>query len=141
MLMGADVGYFGMLGDADDLRFAQEAERLGYDSVWVGEPYGNDAATVLAWFAGATSRIRLGSAILAIPGRTPAMTAQIAATLDRISGGRLVLGLGTSGPQVSEGWHGVPFARTLTRAREIGTAPSALLRHVNPIYMQVRLYV
>ena len=132
MLLGANVGYFGMLGAvSEELRFARESERLGFDSLWVGEPYGNDAATVLAWFAGATSRIRLGSAILAIPGRTAAMTAQTAATLDAISGGRLILGLGTSGPQVSEGWHGVPFARQLTRTREyIDVARMALRREV-----------
>lgn len=132
MKLGANVGYFGMLGDvADELRFAQESERLGYDSLWVGEPYGNDAATVLAWFAGATSRIALGSSILAIPGRTATMTAQTAATLDAISGGRLVLGLGTSGPQVSEGWHGVAFAKQLQRTREyIEVVRMALRREV-----------
>lgn len=119
MRLGVNVGYFGALGSPDEeLRFAVEAERLGFDSLWVGEPYGNDAATVLAWFAGATSRITLGSGILAIPGRTPAMCGQTAATLDLISGGRLVLGLGASGPQVSEGWHGVRFARQLRRTRE-----------------------
>jgi F420-dependent oxidoreductase-like protein len=129
MLLGANVGYFGMLGPvAEELRFAQESERLGYDSVWVGEPYGNDAATVLAWFAGATSRIRLGSAILAIPGRTPAMTGQTAATIDAISGGRLLLGLGTSGPQVSEGWHGVRFGRQLQRTREYVDVVRMVLR-------------
>jgi F420-dependent oxidoreductase-like protein len=117
--LGASPGYFGAFGDvAAELEFAREAERLGYDSVWVGEPYGNDAATVLAWFAGATTRIRLGAGIFAIPGRTPAMMGQTAATLDLISGGRLVVGLGTSGPQVSEGWHGVPFAKQLARTRE-----------------------
>jgi F420-dependent oxidoreductase-like protein len=119
MHLGANVGYVGMLGPLEAERdFAVEAERLGYDSVWVGEPYGNDAATVLAWLAAHTSRVRLGSSILAIPGRTPAMCAQTAATLDLLSGGRLVLGLGTSGPQVSEGWHGVPFAHQLARTRE-----------------------
>jgi F420-dependent oxidoreductase-like protein len=121
-----------MLGPvAEELGFAQESERLGFDSVWVGEPYGNDAVTVLAWFAGATSRIRLGSAILAIPGRTATMTAQTAATLDAISGGRLLLGLGTSGPQVSEGWHGVPFAHQLQRTREyVDVVRMALRREV-----------
>jgi F420-dependent oxidoreductase-like protein len=117
--LGASPGYVGAFGDlASELEFAREAERHGYDSVWVGEPYGNDAATVLAWFAGATSRVRLGAAAFAIPGRSPAMMGQTAATLDLISGGRLVIGLGTSGPQVSEGWHGVPFARQLARTRE-----------------------
>ena len=119
MRIGANIGYLGTVGAAaDELAFAREAEALGYDSIWVGEPYGHDAASVLAWFASATSRIRIGSAVLAMPGRTAAMTAQTAATLDFISGGRLVLGLGTSGPQVSEGWHGVPFRNQLQWTRE-----------------------
>ena len=119
MKLGANVGYFGAFGSPDpEMEYACEAERLGYDSLWVGEPYGNDASTVLGLVAGATERITLGSAILAIPGRTPAMCAQTAATIDFVSAGRFVLGLGTSGPQVSEGWHGVPFARQLQRTRE-----------------------
>src|SRR5262249_28891669 len=84
---------------ADHLILAKEADRLGYSSVWVAEAYGSDAPTMLAWFAGQTSRIELGSAILQIPARTPAMTAMTAATLDTISGGRFRLGLGVSGPQ------------------------------------------
>lgn len=129
MLLGANVGYFGMLGPvAEELRFAQESERLGYDSIWVGEPYGNDAVTVLAWFAGGTTRIKLGSAILAIPGRTAAMTGQTAATIDAISDGRLILGLGTSGPQVSEGWHGVRYGRALQRTREYVDVVRMVLR-------------
>jgi F420-dependent oxidoreductase-like protein len=103
---------------ADHLVLAQEADRLGYSSVWVAEAYGSDTPTMLAWFAGQTSQIELGSAILQIPARTPAMTAMTAATLDTISGGRFRLGLGVSGPQVSEGWHGVRFAKPLERTRE-----------------------
>jgi F420-dependent oxidoreductase-like protein len=103
---------------ADHLVLAKEADRLGYSSVWVSEAYGSDAPTMLAWFAGQTSRIELGSAIFQIPARTPAMTAMTAATLDTISGGRFRLGLGVSGPQVSEGWHGVRFAHPLARTRE-----------------------
>ncbi|GII22511.1 LLM class F420-dependent oxidoreductase [Planosporangium mesophilum] len=103
---------------ADHLVLTQEADRLGYSTVWVAEAYGSDAPTMLAWFAGQTSRIELGSAILQIPARTPAMTAMTAATLDTISGGRFRLGLGVSGPQVSEGWHGVRFGRPLERTRE-----------------------
>ncbi|MCW2622604.1 MAG: class F420-dependent oxidoreductase, partial [Frankiales bacterium] len=119
MKIGSNPGYWGTLGTPDDeLVFAVESEKLGYDSIWVGEPYGHDAATVLAWYAGATTRIGLGSSVFAIPGRTAAMTAQTAATLDAISGGRFHLGLGTSGPQVSEGWHGVRFDKPLTRTRE-----------------------
>jgi len=103
---------------ADHLVLAKEADRLGYSALWVAEAYGSDTPTMLAWFAGQTERIDLGSAILQIPARTPAMTAMTAATLDTISGGRFRLGLGVSGPQVSEGWHGVRFAHPLARTRE-----------------------
>src|SRR5205085_11098250 len=96
----------------------QEADRLGYSCVWASEAYGSDAATMLAWIAGQTSRIDLGSAIFQIPARSPAMTAMTATTLDTLSGGRFRLGLGVSGPQVSEGWHGVRFAKPLGRTRE-----------------------
>jgi F420-dependent oxidoreductase-like protein len=119
MKLGLHIGYWGLgLSAEEQLGLVQEAERLGYDSVWAAEAYGSDAATVLAWLGGQTSRIRLGSAIFQIPGRTAAMTAMTAATLDQISGGRFILGLGTSGPQVSEGWHGVRFGRQLRRTRE-----------------------
>jgi len=103
---------------ADHLALAQEADRLGYSAVWASEAYGSDAVTMLAWMAGQTTRIDLGSAILQIPARTPAMAAMPAATLDTLSGGRFRLGLGVSGPQVSEGWHGVRFGRPLQRTRE-----------------------
>lgn len=119
MKLGLTMGYWGIGPTASDqLRLVQEAERLGYDSVWAAEAYGSDAVTVLSWLAAQTSTIRLGSAILQMPARTPAMTAMTAATLDQLSGGRVILGLGSSGPQVSEGWHGVPFARQLRRTRE-----------------------
>jgi F420-dependent oxidoreductase-like protein len=103
---------------ADQLALAQAAEELGYDSVWVAEAYGSDAPSMLAWIAGQTRRIDLGSAIMQIPGRSPAMTAMTAATIDMLSGGRFRLGLGVSGPQVSEGWHGVRFDAPLARTRE-----------------------
>jgi F420-dependent oxidoreductase-like protein len=103
---------------ADHLAFAQEADRLGYSVVWVAEAYGSDSPSVLAWIAGQTSRIDLGAGVMQIPARTPAMTAMTAATIDALSGGRFRLGLGVSGPQVSEGWHGVPFAQPLSRTRE-----------------------
>src|SRR5204862_5469101 len=96
----------------------REAEAVGFDSVWTAEAYGSDAATVLGWLAGQTSKIKLGSAIFQMPGRSPAMTAMTAATLDVISGGRMLLGIGTSGPQVAEGWHGERFAHQLQRTRE-----------------------
>ncbi len=118
MRLGVNLGYWGAGNDADNLALAVEAERLGYSVVWAAEAYGSDAATVLAWIAAHTSTIDVGSAIFQIPGRTPALTAMTAATLDTLSGGRFRLGLGVSGPQVSEGWHGVRFDKPLGRTRE-----------------------
>jgi len=119
MKLGINLGYWGLGLTADDqLDLVREGERLGYDSVWAAEAYGSDAVSVLGWLASGTERIRLGSAILQIPARSAAMTAMTAATLDQLSGGRFMLGLGTSGPQVSEGWHGVRFAKQLQRTRE-----------------------
>lgn len=107
---------------------AQEAERLGFDSVWAAESWGTDAVTVLTWIAAKTERIKVGSAILQIPGRSPANTAMTAATLDLMSGGRFLLGLGTSGPQVVEGWHGQPWGKPLTKTREYVEIVRAVLR-------------
>ena len=130
MRLGVNIGYWGLgLSSADQLAIVQEAERLGYDSVWSAEAYGSDAATVLAWIAAQTSRIRIGSAIFQMPARSPAMTAMTAATLDQLSGGRFLLGLGSSGPQVAEGWHGQRFARQLQRTREyVAVVRKALAR-------------
>ena len=130
MKLGAYLGYW-IPGQtpADQLAFAVEAERLGYDSVWAAEAYGSDAATVLAWLAGATSKLKLGSAIFQMPARSASMTAMTAATIDIISGGRMMLGIGSSGPQVAEGWHGQRFARQLQRTREyVGVLRLALAR-------------
>src|SRR6266545_7982561 len=119
MKLGVHIGYWGLgLTREDQLEIVQEAERLGYDSVWTAEAYGSDAATVLAWIAGQTSRIRIGSAIFQMPARSPAMTAMTAATLDQLSNGRMILGIGSSGPQVAEGWHGQRFPKQLQRTRE-----------------------
>lgn len=119
MKLGVHIGYWGLgLSSQDQLDVVQEAERLGYDSVWTAEAYGSDAATVLAWLAGQTSTIRLGSGIFQMPGRSAAMTAMTAATIDQLSAGRMILGIGSSGPQVAEGWHGQRFAQQLQRTRE-----------------------
>ncbi len=118
MRLGLNLGYWGMGNDADNLALARVADGLGYSVVWVAEAYGSDAPTVLSWIAAQTSQIDVGSAVFQIPGRTPANTAMTAATLDTLSGGRFRLGLGVSGPQVSEGWHGVRFAKPLARTRE-----------------------
>jgi F420-dependent oxidoreductase-like protein len=117
--LGVHIGYWGLgLSAADQLEIVKEAERLAYDSVWSAEAYGSDAATVLGWLAGQTSTIRLGSGIFQMPARSPAMTAMTAATIDQLSGGRMILGIGSSGPQVAEGWHGQRFAHQLQRTRE-----------------------
>ncbi|PHX61222.1 MAG: LLM class F420-dependent oxidoreductase [Actinobacteria bacterium] len=118
MKLGVNLGYWGAGNDADNLELARVADRLGYSVVWAAEAYGSDAATVLAWIGAQTSKIDLGAAVFQIPGRTPANTAMTAATLDSLSGGRFRLGLGVSGPQVSEGWHGVRFDKPLQRTRE-----------------------
>ena len=119
MKLGVNLGYLAPgVAPADQLAVVQEAERLGYDSVWAAEAYGSDTATVLAWLGAQTSKIKLGSAIFQMPARSPAMTAMTAATIDVLSGGRMLLGLGTSGPQVAEGWHGQRFGRQLQRTRE-----------------------
>ncbi|HEU5110918.1 MAG TPA: LLM class F420-dependent oxidoreductase [Micromonosporaceae bacterium] len=119
MRLGLSLGYqAAWTTPADHLFLAQEAERLGYAVVWAAEAYGSDAPSTLAWIAGQTDRIDLGAGIMQIPARSPAATAMTAATIDNLSGGRFRLGLGVSGPQVSEGWHGVRFAKPLARTRE-----------------------
>ncbi|MFG2116463.1 LLM class F420-dependent oxidoreductase [Streptomyces sp. NPDC048718] len=118
MRLGINLGYWGAGMDGDNLAVAQEADRLGYDVCWAAEAYGSDAPTVLSFVAARTERIDIGSAIMQIPARQPAMTAMTAATLDSLSGGRFRLGLGVSGPQVSEGWYGVRFDKPLARTRE-----------------------
>ena len=130
MKLGLHIGYWGLgLTAEEQLSLVREAESLGYDSVWTAEAYGSDAATILGWLAQATERIRLGSAIFQMPGRSAAMTAMTAATLDQLSGGRMLLGIGSSGPQVAEGWHGQRFARQLQRTREyIAVVRKALAR-------------
>ena len=114
--LGLNLGYWLTPGDATEVVLA--AERLGYDSIWTAESCGSDALTPLAWYGARTSRIKLGTSVVQISARTPAATAMAAVTLDHLSGGRLMLGVGASGPQVVEGWYGVPFAQPLARTRE-----------------------
>ncbi len=116
--LGLSMGYWAGGPPPGMAETVLEAERLGYDSVWTAEAYGSDALIPLAWYGAATERINLGSAIVQISARTPAATAMAAMTLDHLSGGRLILGLGVSGPQVVEGWYGQPFAKPLARTRE-----------------------
>jgi F420-dependent oxidoreductase-like protein len=127
--LGLNLGYWGAGNDPANLALAKQADELGYAVVWAAEAYGSDAVTVLSWIAAQTTRIDVGAAVLQIPARTPAMTAMTAATLDTLSGGRFRLGLGVSGPQVSEGWHGVRFTSPLGRTREyVEIVRSALRR-------------
>jgi len=115
MKLGMQLGYDDPIGS---VAMAQEADRLGFDSVWTSEAWGADAVTVASWIAATTEQIGIGTAIMQMPARTPATTAMTVATLDQLSGGRVLLGLGTSGPQVVEGWHGVAWGKPLGRTRE-----------------------
>jgi F420-dependent oxidoreductase-like protein len=115
------------------IEVVREAERLGFDSTWCGESYGVDAVTRLAWLGGQTTRIKLGSSILQVPARSPALTAMTAMTLDELTGGRFILGLGPSGPQVVEGWYGVPYGKPLTRLRECIAIVRAVLAREAPL--------
>src|SRR5438477_2382473 len=101
-----------------DMEHVLEAERLGFDAVWAGEAYGTDAVSPVAWVLARTERIKAGTSIMQMPARTPALAAMTAMTLQAMSGGRFLCGIGPSGPQVIEGWHGVPFGKPLTRTRE-----------------------
>ncbi len=116
--LGLNTGYWAGGPPPGAAQAIKEAERLGFDSVWTAEAYGSDALMPLAWWGAATERIKLGTAIVQISARTPAATAMAAMTLDHLSGGRVILGLGVSGPQVVEGWYGQPFEKPLARMRE-----------------------
>ena len=135
MRLGLLTGYFG-----PDIRIDYdlilEAERLGFDSVWTSEAYGCDAIVPLAFIAAKTSRIGLGTAIMQMPARTPAMAAMTAMTIDRLSGGRFRLGIGPSGPQVVEGWHGVAYGRPITRTREYVSIVRKVLAREAPLEHQ-----
>ncbi len=127
MRLGLTAGYSGAKLSVN-MDLILQAERLGFDSVWTAEAYGSDAVTPLAWIAANTSKIRLGTAIMQTPARSPAMTAMTAMSLDSISSGRFILGLGPSGPQVVEGWHGVAYGKPLTRTREYVSIVRQILR-------------
>jgi F420-dependent oxidoreductase-like protein len=130
MRLGLQLGY-------DDpvmwVGLAEEAERAGFHSVWTSEAYGSDAVSPLAWIGGRTKEIKLGTAIMQMPARTPATTAVTVATLDLLSGGRVLLGLGTSGPQVAEGWHGEAWGKPLTRTREYVSIVRTILQREAPL--------
>jgi F420-dependent oxidoreductase-like protein len=132
MRFGLNVGYSGSRM-AIDMDLVREADRAGFHSVWSAEAYGSDAVTPLAWIAGQTTRLRVGSAIMQMAARTPATTAATATTLDQLSGGRFLLGLGVSGPQVVEGWHGQPFGKPLGRTREYVSIVRAIWARERPL--------
>jgi F420-dependent oxidoreductase-like protein len=131
--IGLFLAYWPWFSPEEQVELARQADREGLDSVWVSEAWGQDVVSVLGHLSAVTERVALGSGLLQIPARTPAMTAMTAATLDVLSGGRFRLGLGVSGPQVSEGWHGVRFARPLARTREYVEIVRAALAREGPL--------
>jgi F420-dependent oxidoreductase-like protein len=139
MRLGLTIGYSGSQLSLD-MDLIREAEKLGYDSIWSAEAWGSDAVSPLAWIGAQTSRIKLGTGIMQIPARTPASTAMTAMTMDALSGGRFVLGLGTSGPQVVEGWHGQPFEKPLTWMREYITIIRKILERKEPLEFDGQKY-
>ena len=132
MRLGLNVGYWGS-GPADNVALAQEADRLGFHSVWTAEAYGSDAVSPLVWLAARTEKINVGTAIMQMTARAPAMTAMTAATIDLMTGGRMLVGIGASGPQVVEGWHGVPYGKPVTRAREYVQIMRAIWKREQPL--------
>ncbi|WDV51338.1 LLM class F420-dependent oxidoreductase [Streptomyces coeruleorubidus] len=141
MRLGLALGYWGRGPSPDHVPLAQEAERLGYDSVWTAESWGSDAFTPLAWIAAHTSRVRLGTAVAQMAARPPTTTAMHALTLDHLSGGRVMLGLGLSGPQVVEGWYGRPFPKSpLTATREYVDVVRQVLRREAPVELAGRFH-
>lgn len=131
--LGLQLGYWGALAPTNHVQLAQEAEQLGYDSVWTAESWGNDAFTPLAWIGANTSKIRLGTAVAQLSARTPTACAMAALALDHLSGGRMILGLGVSGPQVVEGWYGQPFSKPVSRTREYVDIIRQVMRREAPV--------
>lgn len=123
-----------------DVDLIREAESLGFDSVWTGEAYGSDSVTPITWVLANTSRIKAGTAIMQMPGRTPAMAAMTAITLQALSGNRFIMGLGPSGPQVVEGWHGVPYGKPLTRTKEYISIVRQIIDRKEPVQFKGEHY-
>ena len=139
--LGLNLGYWG-IGPAgeDALEVVQAAEAAGFESVWAAESYGSDVVSVLAWLAGQTKTIKLGAAILQVPARPPAAAAMAGATIDKLSGGRFLFGFGPSGPQVSEGWYGVPYAKPWGRTREYIEVVREIIAREGPVDHQGEHY-
>src|SRR5215213_6165127 len=134
MRLGLNLGYFGAAPPSDTIPVVQFAESLGFHSAWTAEAYGSDSIVPLTWVAATTTTLNVGTAIMQMPARTPAATAMTAATLDLLSGGRFLLGLGLSGPQVVEGWHGQEWGKPLARTREYVEIVRAALRREQLVY-------
>lgn len=133
MKLGLQLGYWGALAPANHVDLAVEAEKLGFDSVWTAESWGNDCFTPLAWIGAHTSKIKLGTSVAQLSARTPTACAMAALALDHLSGGRMMLGLGVSGPQVVEGWYGQPFSKPVTRTREYVSIIRQVLARKGPV--------
>ena len=131
--LGLQLGYWGAGPPSGDGELVEEAERLGFDSLWTAEAYGSDALTPLAWWGSRTTTMRLGTALCQLSARAPTATAMAALTLDHLTGGRFVLGLGVSGPQVAEGWYGQPFPKPLARTREYVSIVRTVLARDAPV--------
>jgi F420-dependent oxidoreductase-like protein len=140
MKLGLQWGYWGQIPNPEVVSITQEAERLGYDSAWTAEAWGSDAFTPLTWIAAHTSTIKLGTSVVQIAARTPTATAMAALTLDHLSEGRLMLGLGVSGPQVVEGWYGRPATKPLARTREYVEIIKRVLAREEPLDFQGEFY-
>jgi F420-dependent oxidoreductase-like protein len=140
MKLGLSTGYWGSGPPKGATEAVKAADRLGFDSVWTAEAYGSDALTPLAWWGSQTERIKLGTGIVQLSARTPTATAMAAMTLDHLSGGRVILGLGASGPQVVEGWYGQPYPQPLARTREYVDIVRSVVRREEPVQHQGRHY-
>src|SRR4051794_38088172 len=139
MRLGLMIGYAGVKIELP-VATIQAADQLGYYAVWTAEAYGSDCVTPLAWIGAQTKNIHLGTAIMQMPARTPAMTAMTAITLDQLSGGRMLLGLGLSGPQVVEGWHGQVYGKPLGKTREYVQIVRTILAREQPLVHQGEHY-
>jgi F420-dependent oxidoreductase-like protein len=139
MKLGFLLGYSGKQIQIP-IDLIQQAEAMGYDSVWTAEAYGNDAVTAATWILAQTTKIRVGTAIMQMPARTPAMCAMTSMSLDQLSGGRFIVGLGASGPQVVEGWHGVPYGKPVTRTKEYIQIMRKIMEREGPVEFQGKVY-
>jgi F420-dependent oxidoreductase-like protein len=139
MRLGLMLGYW-MFGPEDPIDLVLEAERAGFDSVWTAEAYGSDCISILCWMGARTTRLKLGTGIMQISARTPACVAMTATTIDHLSNGRLILGIGVSGPQVVEGWYGQPFPKPMARTREYVALLRQMIRREGPVSFDGKHY-